>query len=198
LFVRYVQVPKLVVSRPVRNAPEPPDRAAIPTGQAVIWNELGSRSCDVARTLDALDAPFDVSANVPRQRRLELLREIRQKQLNAGERISVPSGTDLRIIERRDRREARSTPLVARVEIVDGPMKGFTGWCAQAFLITSLQTPADRAAAEAETIWGTASELERSGNRKLAIETYREIVKLVPDAPRAKQAEERIKALTEK
>jgi hypothetical protein len=200
-FVRYVQAPKLAVTRPVRNAPgapEPPDRSAIPTGQAVVWNEHGSRSCDVARTLDALDAPFDASASVPRQRRLEVLRETRQKQLEAGERISVPSGTHVRIIERRDRREARSTPLVARVEIVDGPQKGFTGWCVQAFLITSLQTPADRTAAEAETIWGTASVLERSGNRKLAIETYREIVKLVPDTPRAKQAEERIKALTEK
>lgn len=101
-----------------------------------------------------------------------------------GKRVQVASGTAVKVLDQLERPESDGFQRLMKVEVLAGPSRGFIGWCPDQLVVTSLQDPADRDAAEAEGLWRTAQQLEKQGKTELALKTYQDIVRLLPNTPR--------------
>ncbi len=155
-FVRHVLDPQLPVNRP----PAPsrpaakvgPDRNTIPKGQGILHFGDGKRPCSIVPDLRSLDEIDEIVSALPSAMKWDpaqsrdLVKRLTSKvneQVKAGKRILVPSGTAVKVLEKRKRPDAVASRSLTKVEVLDGPHKGLIGWCLATEVSTSLKDSDD-------------------------------------------------------
>ena len=166
-FARHVLDPRLPIKpfpQVARQTKPAPDRSGIPKGQGVLWRGSDSISCTIYRELGAIDELGEMLRKSPREGLAQMTRQAQE-----GISVEVPSRTAVKVLGKIDRRQSPGLlRWLLKVEVLDGPAKGLTGWCAEYQVIVSLKDPSDRDEHMAEFNWERAQRAEKKeGSRKL-------------------------------
>ena len=121
-------------------------------------------SCTIYRELGAIDELGEMLRKSPREGLAQMGRQARE-----GISVDVPSRSAVKVLCKVDRPQSPGLlRWLLKVEVLDGPAKGLTGWCAEHEVMTSPKDPSDRDEHMAEFNWERRSTRRRKErSRKL-------------------------------